>query len=71
MRGALNLEVQPLLRWLEEAGLPEAALETQGETLIVKLSPQRRNRLLADAALRKNLVRKVQGRGFSRVAVEL
>ncbi len=64
-------EVQPLLRWLEEAGLPEAALETQGETLIVKLPPKRRNRLLADTDLRKDLVRKVQEMGFSRVAIEL
>lgn len=62
---------EPFLRWLEEAGLPEALLETQGETLIVKLPPERRNRLLADAALRNSLVRKVRGLGFSRVAVEL
>jgi len=52
-------------------GLTGADLEVKGDILIVKLPPESRGRLLAEPALRDELVAQGKALGFSRVALEI
>lgn len=60
-----------MVRWLEEAGFTKADVEIQEKLLIIKLPSNHRNRLLADASLRKRLIEQAREAGFSRVALEI
>ena len=59
------------VKWLVEAGLPEAELEIQGDLLIIKLPPASRVHLLSDPVLRESLTSHARALGFSRIALEL
>ena len=60
-----------VIEWLAEAGFSEAQTEELGDLLVIKLEPRDRGRLLADPALRDQVLSAAYSRGFSRVALEL
>ena len=60
-----------ILKRLAEHGLFQTELESRGGLLIVKLPPEQRSRLLADADLRKSLTALAKQSGFTHIALEL
>ncbi|MBI3614971.1 MAG: hypothetical protein HY211_00465 [Candidatus Omnitrophica bacterium] len=60
-----------IVKQLNEAGLSDTALDPQGDILVVKLPAAGRARLLADPALRRDLVHQARILGFSRLTLEL
>lgn len=52
-------------------GLENAQLLEEGDLLIVRLPADQQGKLLADKALRKDLVAQARSLGFSRIALDI